>query len=228
MAIFAGTWVDDTGHPWDPDAKVLQTWTGGGAVCVRRRRLVNHPSKVPFIAAARYAADRWHNALAGADRDLWDADGPNGVPRRGTLDRTAVNGFVMFNAFDFVQLYADPPSDVDAPGSPAVDFLTTSIDAVTLGAQTVTFTATLQFEIPLCTLARLATFQINPAAVLRANPWKATRLIDLADAVDLDPASYTPTVPLAWPVASGDIVRLYWRGRVASWWTYHADDQMVA
>lgn len=228
MAIFAGTWVDDHGHPWDPSAKVLQTWTGGGAVCVRRTALVNHPAHAPFIAASRYMADRWHNELAPAHRDLWDTDGITGPARRGSLDRTPTNGYIALNAFDFIQLYADPPSYVLPPTTYAENFTTAAVTALDVPNQTVTFSVDMDALLPFRDNTRLATYQIHPARVLHANPWKHTRLVDFATPPIVPEPPYVATVPLRWPVASGDTVRLYWRGRVGSWWKYHADDQLVA
>lgn len=226
--IFKGTWLDGTGHPFDPASKQLQAWTGGGAACIRRRGLRRTQAHDRFVAAARYMADRWLNELSQAARDSWDVEAATGPARRGTLSRSPSNGYIMLNAYDFVQLYADPPSTVAIAGGDAYDITTTSIDTVTVGAQTVTFTATCETGWADYWHARLATYQVHPRAVLRSNPWRATRLIDLATNMDFAADTYTPTVPLAWPVQAGDTVRLYWRSRFGHWWKYHDDDSIVA
>ena len=228
MAIFAGTWVDDNAHPWDPDAKVLQTWPGGGSVSVTRRALVNHPARAPFIAATRYIADRWHNVLTQPNRDSWDTDAIDGPSRRGSLDRTPCNGYIALNAFDFIQLYADPPSYVLPALTYAENFTTAAVTAVDVPNQTVTFSVDMHPLLPFRDYTRLATYQIHPERILHANPWKHTRLIDFTAPPIVPDPPYVATVPLAWPVAPGDTIRLYWRGRVGSWWKYHADDTFAA
>ena len=225
--IFAGTFTDPDGKPWDLQTKVLQTWPGGGMGSVRRHGINPHPGHAPFVAAVRYSLDRWRNALDEWDRDGWETIAEQGPSRRGNLARTPTHGWITFNAYDFVQLYADPPSEVLGPSETSRTILSTAIDSVDLVNQTVTFTATADVGIAAWLYTRLATFQIEPRAVRYRNPWRATRLIDLAVAGDLDPGPYNPTVPLRWPVSAGENLRLYWRGRVASWWKYEADDTFV-
>lgn len=228
MAIFAGNWHDASGVPFDPDANVLQTWTGGGMAAGRRRAVRPHSAHAPFVQAVRASAERWHNDLTTQDRTDWTVQGLTGAGRRGDLARDPVNGFIMLNAYDLIQLYALPPSTVTYPAAIARTWSTATADSVDVPNQTVTFTVDSDDPIHLYAHARLATFQIHPAAVRHANPWRATRLIDLAVAADFDPLPYVATVDLRWPVASGDLVRLYWRGRVGSFWKFQHDDALTA
>lgn len=228
MAIFAGAFTDDDGNPWDPNAKVLQTWPGGGSFAVRRRRICPHPAHGPFIAAARYMADRWRNELTQQNRDDWTAEGATGAGRRGDLQVHPLNGYIMLNAFDLVQLYADPPSWVMPPATYAENFLTAAVTSIDLPNQTVTFTVTMDALLPFRDETRLVTYQINPRACRHANPWRATRLIDIVAPPGIPPPPYVATVPLRWPVAAGDLFRLYWRGRVGHLWKFEADDTVTA
>ena len=224
MAIFTGNWLDDDGVPFDPSAKVNEHYATSGSACLNRTGQVPRRHHQRFASTIRYAAHRWHNDLDAAHRALWADKAAAGPSRRGTLDRTPTNGWTMFNAFDFLQLWHDPPSAVTGPYPGGPDILSSVIDSVDLEAGTVTFTATAEPGLADVPIARLATFQVDPAAALAVNPWRATRLIDLALPAALDPGPYTNTVPLAWPITAGQAVRIYWRGRVANWWTYHAED----
>jgi len=227
MAIFTGNWLDDDGVPFDPSAKVNEHYATSGSACLNRTGQVPRRGRARFAAAIRYSAHRWHHDLPPWAQEAWALEGEAGPSRRGTLDRTPTNGFVMFNAFDFLQLWAEPPSIVVGPSSTPRTFLSSVITDVNLGDQTVTLEVNADVQIPNWLHARFATFQVDPAHVRDSVPWRHTRLIDLAQAEDFDPLPYVATVPLAWPVAAGELLRLYFRGRVASWWKYHAEHSVT-
>lgn len=227
MAIFSGNWLDPEGVPFDVQAKVPDTWVGGGSAAVRRHGTRPHPSHAPFARAAQLAARRWHQLIPSGDQDAWTTQGLVGASERSTLDRTPVPGYIMYNAFDFVQLYHAPPSYVVETAAVSENFLTAVINEADFLTQTVTFTVTADALLHIRPNARLATYQVNPRKAHGANPWRATRLIDFAYPAAFDPPTYQTTVPLMWQAAPGDTVRLYFRGRVLSWWKFEADDTII-
>ena len=228
MALFMGSWQDGDGVPFDGDAYNPDTWDGGGSAAVRRRRIRPHSGQADFVRAIRSAADHWHHTIDTAARSGWDYEGSLGTTRRGSTNRTPVNGFIQYNAFDAITHYYDPPSNVHSPTEAEPGFHWTSIIDVRSNDQTVGYHGLAVAGLSGFAYARLAVFQIEPNAVLRANPWKATRLIDLLKADDFDPCLFERTAPLAWHVIPGDKVRLFFRGRVASRWGYTDDDTDTA
>lgn len=227
MAIFAGNWKDALGKPFDPGAKVPDTWADGGSAATRRLATRPNQARAQFIATARAAAHRWLNTIPSPDQDAWETQGQTGASERGTLDRTPVNGFVQYASFDFVQLYHQPPSVVLAPTAAGENFLSAVITDADFLTQTVTFIVDADPDLHLFAWARLATYQINPKKIHGANPWRHTRLIDLAPPAAFDPPPYQTTVPLLWHVKPGDTVLLYWRGRLANWWKFEAHDHRI-
>lgn len=228
MAIFAGIWPDPAGDAFDPDAFNPDTWAGGGSAAVRRRRTRPHPGRAEFVAAIRASADHWRNNIDPAGQAGWDFEGSLGTTKRGSTGRTPVNGFIQYNAFDHITHYYDPPSRVEGPTEAEPGFHWTAIVQIWTADQTVTYHGMAVAGLHLFDHARLAVFQIDPSAVLFANPWKATRMIDLVGPADFLPAHFTRTAALRWHIIAGDKVRLFFRGRVASRWGYTDDDTDTA
>lgn len=224
MAIFAGDWKDADRVPFDPNAKVPHTWPGGGSAAVRRHRIRPHPMHSFFRATARRLRDRWHNKISEGNQAAWAAQGATGAPKRGTTDRTPVNGYIMYSAFDWAQLWYRPPSVVQETALIDENFLTAAINSVNLVDQEVTFTVTADPHLHWYPNFRLLTYQLHPHYPLVPNPWRATKLIHWATNQDFDPPSFQATAKLLWTVTHPAYVHLYWRGRGLSHWKFHATD----
>jgi len=223
--IYAGTWKDQEGVPFDNNAKVLQLTPGGGIACTRRRALVAHPCKTPFTSAARNLRDRWWHTLEQWMRDYWWNDGLVGSSKRGSLDRTPTQGFIHFQAAAFAKQWLDPPTDLDyIQGWPDQTWTSASIDSISIPNQTVTFTCQYTDKMHLCLDNNFVTYQIRPSKIHASNPWRATRMIDLARMTSADPTEYSTTVPLAWKARTGDLIRLYFRGRSLHHYSYQHTD----
>lgn len=228
MALFAGIWPDQDGNPFDPDAQVSQEWEGGGAAAVRRRGTRPHPNRDQFVRSIRSAADHWRNTLTTADRAGWTYEGSLGTTKRGSIDRTPVNGFIQYNAYDGITHYYQPPSLVGGPTEAEPGFHWASIVWVWTARQEVSYRALAVAGLNAFAHARLAVFQINPRDFLFDKPWKATRCIDIVAPPDFDPALIERTVKLRWFLIPGEGCRLLFRGRVASRWGFHDDDSKRA
>lgn len=228
MAIFAGNWLDGAGDPFDPDAKALQTWTGGGMAAARRHGIRPHAAHAPFVRVARAAADRWHNILSGADQTEWDVIADTGPTRRGDVGRTPCNAWITFAALTWIDLHATDSTDRTGSETHYNDYLSATLDAVTLGAQTLTYTVNYNAESGEDLHAAIAAYQINPRYARAANPQRQTRLVDLHPLPQAPPFTQQRTVDLRWPAAAGDLVRLYIRGRVSNYYQFEALLQRTA
>jgi len=149
------------------------------------------------------------------------------VPRRGRARFAAAIRYSAHRWHHDLPPWAQEAWALEGEAGPSRTFLSSVITDVNLGDQTVTLEVNADVQIPNWLHARFATFQVDPAHVRDSVPWRHTRLIDLARAEDFDPLPYVATVPLAWPVAAGQLLRLYFRGRVASWWKYHAEHSVT-
>lgn len=222
MAIFAGSWLDGAGDPHDPTAKLLQTWTGGGMVALRRHGIRTHPAHAPFVRVARYITDRWHFTLSPADQADWDTIGATGPSRRGSTSRTPSQSFITYAALTWVDVHLHGSTDRTGSETHYSDFTAATLDAVTVGAQTLTYTVDYNAEAAEDLYAAVAAYQVNPAYPRAANPKRQTRLVDLHPLPQAPPFTQQRTVPVAWPVASGDLVRLYVRGRASNYYQFEA------
>lgn len=228
MAIYSGSWRNGDGVPFDWSGKVLHEDEYGGVVCLRRHSVIPPAHRPKFIRIARQIRDRWFNVLSQANRDSYDALAAAGPSSRDSIDRTPTNGYLLYQALVFASYWDHGSTVVLHPEPTAGAFTAATVDAVSVPNQTVTYTAAWASLEPLCILASLAAYQIDPVHVLGPLQWRHTRMIDWTQLLPGHNLGFTHTVDLAWPAVAGDTVRLFFRGNRFPWYTFHHDDSIVA
>jgi len=228
MAIFSGTFTDPDGHKWEKSAKLLQTWTGGGSVCARRTHIRPPAYRSKFVRISRQIRDRWWNVLSQANRDSYTALAAQGPSSRDGIDRTPSNGYILYQALVFAHYWDHGSTVVLDPEPQAGPFTAGTIDAIDVPNQTVTYSAAWQSIEPLCILASLSVYQINPLDLYGPLQWRQTRLIDWTQLLPAHNLGFTHTVALAWPAVAGTAIRLFFRGNRFPWYTWHHQDRLVA
>lgn len=220
MAIFAGNWKDAFGIPFDPDAKVLQAWPGGGMAAGRRRKISPHPAHAAFSRNGRATGHDWLHVLTPTHRTDWQTAADTGVTRRGSVSRIPAAGYIAFSSIGWVDRYDHESTDRYAVAPLIITFTGGTLEAVDLVAQTLTYDVTWAGEAADPQNAAIAVYQVNPRYVRSPNPHRQTRLIDLHEIPSSPPWHHTATVDLAWPAAAGDAVRIYIRGRAPDYYQW--------
>ena len=222
MAIFTGTWRDTADLPFDPQAKVLHATPAGGVAAVRRHAISPHPAHQAFTRVGRKSRDTWQDMLSSADRTDWAAIGTTGPSRRGSTARTPAGGYITFSALTWIDIHATDATDRTGPETHYNDYITATLDSLNVAAQQLTFSVTYNAEVAQDLHAAVAAYQVNPAYRNAANPHRQTRLVDLHPLPQAPPFAQTRTVSTAWPLAAGDTLRLYVRGRVSNYYQFQA------
>ena len=220
MAIFSGSWLDASGDPFDPEAKVLQTWTGGGMAAVRRHAIRPHPERERFIATGNLSRDTWQNVLSSANRSAWATAGITGSTRRGSVLRDPVNGYLAWSCLTWVDLYTNGATSRTSPATEFLTYLTATIVSVNPATQQLTYEYTWTGETIEDLNASVAVYQVNPLYQWSDAPIRQTRLLDLFELPPAPPFTITRTADLRWPLAVGDLARVYFRGRAPDYYQF--------
>lgn len=223
VAIFAGTWTDGSGGPWDESAAVVQTYAGGGVVRGRRHGLTRTRAMDRFVTMMRSTGAQWLQELSSSQRGTWQDQAEIGTTRRGSPSQTPGLSFRQFVTFAGVGHYYDSGLNILPAGTGDVGLASASIDAIDVGAQTVTVSTIGQAGFGDFPNSAVVVYQISPRATLWANPWRLTRSLAMARVDDFTGDDWTGTLPLAWPVASGELLRLFLRARFSYYWTAELD-----
>lgn len=224
MAVFAGTWEDEDGKPFDPSAQAAERSCGGKVASVVRNARCPHAQQGMLACAVRIMAQAGWWTLTEEQKVMWDPKFGLASPRRDNAWPRTPNPWIHFVMANAAMAYHDGLVDVfDAIGWG--DWMAQSvIDRCSAAEQSFDWTCILVHPFAHDDNLRLICFQCNPRYVPpnlggappplpRIRGYYNTRLAGTFDGFEFDVREYKGTFPCPFPVKVGDELTCFFRLR---------------
>lgn len=177
MAIFAGTWFDGQGNPFDPSAQPSREFPGGGVAFVTRHGRPYSGVRAHFALCVSAHAAFWTNVMSDQDRQEWADIGNVGVLARGQLFPTGVAPFVPYNAMAFVHCFYPDGMPIKPPLPHNVEISELRLLEPDVDNQVVRFHYEYTADWAATVHATLAIYQVKPKYYPTGWRLRSTRLI---------------------------------------------------
>lgn len=213
MAIYAGTWTDGAGVPFDPYA-IHQANPRWPARALGKRKPRRKPANlVSFPNMGRYAAHRYWYDLEAADRQSWKLGPQDEAATRSLKDLRTANHFLAMSCFTGPTRRVLAQDDTLAMLGWHSAITAFRLDSASVASRTIDWTATLPDDWPATGNRRLVIYMVNPAYTNATNIYQFARIVQIMTPPGAGPGEVPGAFHSPWPLHKNHAITCIARSR---------------